>query len=255
MSDDVERLADGWLDGARARLDRAELGAKVESIGRVEEVEDGVALVSGLPDVGLDELVRFDGGQFGFAQTLERDRVGCVLLDEAEAVEAGDAVRGTGDVVRVPVGEALLGRIVDPLGRPIDGGGPIAASRREPIERAAPGILERELVTEPVQTGVLVFDALFALGRGQRELIIGDRAIGKTTLAVDAIIAQSASTSRSGRRRRACGARSTRSRRTAIPRAASSSSPRRRARPDCNGSPLSPASRWPSISATAAATH
>ena len=135
MSDDVERLAEDWLDGARARLDRAELGAKVESIGRVEEVEDGVALVSGLPDVGLDELVRFDGGQFGFAQTLERDRVGCVLLDEAEAVEAGDSVRGTGDVVRVPVGEALLGRIVDPLGRPIDGGGPVAASRREPIER------------------------------------------------------------------------------------------------------------------------
>jgi hypothetical protein len=96
MSDDVERLADGWLDGARARLARAALGAKVESIGMVEEVEDGVALVSGLPDVGLDELVRFDGGQFGFAQTLERDRVGCVLLDEAEAVEAGDAVRGTG---------------------------------------------------------------------------------------------------------------------------------------------------------------
>ena len=193
MSDEAERLADRWLDGARARLDRAELGAKVESIGRVEEVEDGVALVSGLPDVGLDELVRFGGGQFGFAQTLERDRVGCVLLDEAETVEAGDAVRGMGDVVRVPVGEALLGRIVDPLGRPIDGGGPIAASRREPIERAAPGILERELVAEPVQTGVLVVDALFALGRGQRELIIGDRAIGKTTLAIDAIIAQKTS--------------------------------------------------------------
>ena len=193
MSDDVERLAETWLDGAKARLDRAELGAKVESIGRVEEIEDGVALVSGLPDVGLDELVRFDGGQFGFAQTLERDRVGCVLLDAVEAVEAGDAVHGTGDVVRVPVGEALLGRIVDPLGRPIDGGGPIAALRREPIERAAPGILERELVTEPVQTGLLVVDALFALGRGQRELIIGDRAIGKTTLAIDAIIAQKTS--------------------------------------------------------------
>ena len=193
MSDDVERLADGWLDGARKRLGRAALGAKVESIGRVEEVEDGVALVSGLPDVGLDELVRFDGGQFGFAQSLDRDRVGCVLLDDVEAVEAGDAVHGTGDVVRVPVGEGLLGRIVDPLGRPIDGGGPIVASRREPIERAAPGILERELVTQPVQTGVLVVDALFALGRGQRELIIGDRAIGKTTLAIDAIIAQKTS--------------------------------------------------------------
>ena len=192
MSDDFERLAEDWLAGARARLDRAELGAKVEFIGRVEEVEDGVALVSGLPDVGLDELLRFDGGQFGFAQTLERDRVGCVLLDEAEAVEAGDAVRGTGDVVRVPVGEALLGRIVDPLGRPIDGGGPIAARSRADRARRRPHH-RREPVTEPVQTGVLVVDALFALGRGQRELIIGDRAIGKTTLAVDAIIAQKTS--------------------------------------------------------------
>jgi F-type H+-transporting ATPase subunit alpha len=193
MTKDFDAPTNAWLERARARLGAVEFGARVEQIGRVEEVEDGVALVSGLPDVGLDELLRFDKGQFGFAQALERDRIGCVLLDDIDTVEAGDVVRGTGNVVRVPVGPALLGRIVDPLGRPIDGRGPIEAESHEPIERPAPGILERDLVTEPVQTGLVVIDALFALGRGQRELIIGDRAIGKTTIAVDTIINQRSS--------------------------------------------------------------
>ena len=124
---------------------------------------------------------------------LERDRVGCVLLDDVDAIEAGDTVRGTGDVVRVPVGPALLGRVVDPLGRPLDGKGPVAAETREPIERPAPAIIDRDLVTQPVQTGLVVVDTLFALGRGQRELIIGDRAIGKTTIAIDTIINQKTS--------------------------------------------------------------
>ena len=184
---------DLWLEQARARLDAAKLGPRAEQIGRVEEVGDGIALVSGLPDARLDELVRFDKGQFGFAQVLEAERVGCVLLDDADAIEAGDTVRGTGDVVRVPVGPALLGRIVDPLGRPLDGKGPIAADMREPIERPAPEIIDRDLVTQPVQTGLVVVDTLFALGRGQRELIIGDRAIGKTTVAIDTIINQKSS--------------------------------------------------------------
>lgn len=182
--------ADHWLEGASERLNAARLGPQADAIGRVEEVGDGIALISGLPNVGLDELLRFDKGQFGFAQVLERDRVGCVLLDEADSIEAGDAVRAGGDVVRVPVGPALLGRIIDPLGRPLDGKGPIAAEMLEPIERPAPAIIDRDLVTDPVQTGLVVVDALFALGRGQRELIIGDRAIGKTTIAVDAIINQ-----------------------------------------------------------------
>ncbi|MGD0639333.1 MAG: F0F1 ATP synthase subunit alpha [Roseiarcus sp.] len=193
MTNDVDAPTDAWLERARAKLGAAEVGARVEQIGRVEEVEDGVALVSGLPDVGLDELLRFDKGQFGFAQALERDLIGCVLLDDVDTIEAGDIVRGTGNVVRVPVGPGLLGRIVDPLGRPIDGRGPIEAEAHEPIERPAPGILERDLVTEPVQTGLVIIDALFALGRGQRELIIGDRAIGKTTIAVDTIINQRSS--------------------------------------------------------------
>ncbi|CAN5393244.1 N/A [soil metagenome] len=187
------KVAETWLKDARNRLGATELGARAEQIGRVEEVGDGIALVSGLPGVRLDELLRFEKGQFGFAQVLEHDRVGCVLLDDVDGVEAGDSVRGTGDVVRVPVGAALLGRVVDPLGRPLDGKGPIESEKRMAIERPAPSIIDRDLVVDPVQTGLVVVDALFALGRGQRELIIGDRAIGKTTIAIDTIINQKAS--------------------------------------------------------------
>jgi F-type H+-transporting ATPase subunit alpha len=193
MTSEPEIPADDWLARARTQLGATALGAQTEQIGRVEEIGDGIALVSGLPMVRLDELLRFDKGQFGFAQVLERDQVGCVLFDAVNAVEAGDTVRGSGDVVRVPVGPALLGRIVDPLGRPLDGKGSIVADRLEPIERPAPEIIDRDLVTEPVQTGLLVVDTLFALGRGQRELIIGDRATGKTTIAIDTIINQKAS--------------------------------------------------------------
>ena len=183
-------LLTGWLSSAQERARATRLGPRLELFGRVEEIGDGVAMISGLPDVRLDELLRFDGGQFGFAQVLDADRIGCVLLDAATAIQAGDGVRGTGDVVRVPVGEALLGRIVDSLGRPLDDKGPISAADSLPIEREAPGIVERDLVTHPVQTGILVIDTLFALGRGQRELIVGDASTGKTTLAVDTIIAQ-----------------------------------------------------------------
>jgi F-type H+-transporting ATPase subunit alpha len=179
-----------WLDRAREQVRQAAIGPDIAEIGRVTSIGDGVAMVSGLPRTRLNELLRFDKGPVGFAQTLDENRIGCVLLDGGAQVEAGDMVRGTGDVVRTPVGPQLLGRVVDPLGRPLDGGVPIAAETLMPIERPAPSIIERDFVTEPVQTGTLVIDALFALGRGQRELIIGDRAIGKTALAVDAIINQ-----------------------------------------------------------------
>ena len=184
---------DAWLERAHATLGTVALGPSAEQIGRVEKVGDGVALVSGLPGVRLDELLRFEKGQFGYAQVLERDRIGCVVLDDVDGVEAGDTVRGTGDVVRVPVGPALLGRVVDPLGRPLDDKGPIAAETNEPIERPAPAIIDRDLVSQPVQTGLVVVDTLFALGRGQCELVIGDRAIGKTTLGIDTIINQKTS--------------------------------------------------------------
>jgi F-type H+-transporting ATPase subunit alpha len=193
MTIDTRAKPAAWLAQTRTQLGAATLGAEAQDLGRVEEVGDGIALVSGLARVRLDELLRFGKGQSGFAQVLERDRVGCVLLDQVDTVEAGDTVTGTGDVVRVPVGPALLGRVVDPLGRPLDGRGPISGESMQPIERAAPAIVDRDLVVQPVQTGLVVVDALFALGRGQRELIIGDRAIGKTTLAIDTIINQNTS--------------------------------------------------------------
>jgi F-type H+/Na+-transporting ATPase subunit alpha len=179
-----------WFDAAQSALTTAHLGPRAEHRGRVEEIADGVALISGLSGLRLDEVLHFAGGQVGFAQVLDPDLIGCVLLDAAKEVQAGEAVFGTGEVVSVPVGEALLGRIVDPLGRPLDGKGPIEAQGHLPIDQPAPSIIDRDLVTEPVQTGVLVVDTLFPLGRGQRELIVGDHSTGKTTLAIDAIIAQ-----------------------------------------------------------------
>jgi len=184
---------DAWLARAQARVAATELAPEIETIGRVSSIGDGIAQVSGLPHVRLDELLRFGTGQFGFAQTLDRDGIGCVLLDPEGGIAAGSEVHGTGDVVRVPVGAGLLGRVVDPLGRALDGGAPIVAEHHVPIEQPAPDIVDRALVTEPVQTGILVIDALFPLGRGQRELIIGDRAIGKTAIAVDTIINQKSS--------------------------------------------------------------
>jgi F-type H+/Na+-transporting ATPase subunit alpha len=184
MTSDQDMQAEIWLGAARGKLGAAALGARAEEIGRVEQAGDGIALISGLPDARLAELLKFKGGQFGFVQSLEADRIGCVLLDDVDGVKAGDSVRGMGDVVRTPVGPELLGRVVDPLGRPLDGKGPISTETTMPIERPAPAIIDRDLVVQPVQTGLVVIDALFALGRGQRELIVGDRAIGKTTIGI-----------------------------------------------------------------------
>ena len=181
---------DAWLKEARQRVSAARLTPRAQEVGRVETIADGIAVVSGLPDVRADELVRFEGGQVGFALTLDRNSLGCVLLDDIETVEAGHRVQGTGEVVRVPVGPALLGRTVDPLGRPLDEGPAVETEEHQPIERPAPAIIDRDFVSEPVYTGLLVIDSMFALGRGQRELIIGDRAIGKTAIAVDCIINQ-----------------------------------------------------------------
>ena len=189
----VRTVLDAWLAEARKRIEAVSLAPIAEQVGRVDTVADGIALVRGLADVRLNELVRFEHGQVGFAITLDRDHLGCVLLDETEGIEAGDLVRGLDEVVQVPVGPGLLGRTVDPLGRPLDGGEPISAETYAPVERAAPGIVDRDFVSEPLQTGLLVIDSMFSLGRGQRELIIGDRAIGKTAVAVDCIINQRSS--------------------------------------------------------------
>jgi F-type H+/Na+-transporting ATPase subunit alpha len=179
-----------WLADERAALARVRLSAEALSVGRVEEIADGVARVSGLPEARLGELLRFEGGRLGYALSLEPDAINTAILDEAEAISVGSQVTATGEAARVPVGRGLLGRVIDPLGRPLDRDEPIAAEALHPIERPAPAIIERALVSEPVETGVLVVDALFALGRGQRELIIGDRATGKTAIAVDTIISQ-----------------------------------------------------------------
>jgi F-type H+-transporting ATPase subunit alpha len=187
---DTRTNLDAWLKDARERVSAAPLAPRADEVGRVESVADGIAIVSGLRDVRLDELVHFEHGQTGYALTLDRDALGCVLLDDIDSVEAGHQVRGTGEVVRVPVGASLLGRTVDPLGRPLDGGPAVETEDYLPVERPAPAIIERDFVSEPVYTGLLVLDAMFALGRGQRELIIGDRAIGKTAIAVDCIINQ-----------------------------------------------------------------
>ena len=185
-----DRVFSDWLEKSRAAVSAAAVGVRTDMLGRVEQVADGIARVSGLPDVRLNELVRFENGETGFALALDADLVSIVLLDSGAGIEAGAIVRGTGAVVQVPVGEALLGRVVDPLGRPLDEGEAIAATAMMDVERPAPAIIDRDLVTEPVETGILSVDALFSLGRGQRELIIGDRATGKTAIAVDAIINQ-----------------------------------------------------------------
>ena len=179
-----------WLQRQQKIIAETALSAEAYSIGRVEHIADGIARVSGLPDVKLNELLRFEHDRLGFALTLDADGIGCVLLDEGEAIGAGSQVRGVGEVVKTPVGPELLGRIVDPLGRPLDGGPAAETSEFLPVERPAPAIIERDLVSEPVETGILVVDALFAVGRGQRELIIGDRSTGKTSIAVDAIVNQ-----------------------------------------------------------------
>jgi len=162
----------------------------VHSVGTVLQIGDGIAIVSGLRDVMVDELLEFPGGIFGLALNLDRDHIGCVLLGPDEGVRAGDSVLSTGRVIEVPVGKALLGRVVNALGQPVDGKGPVKATRSRPLETEAPGVIDRVPVNEPLQTGIKVIDAVIPLGRGQRELLIGDRQIGKTAIAVDTVLNQ-----------------------------------------------------------------
>jgi F-type H+-transporting ATPase subunit alpha len=182
-----------WLGQSRRRIATAALAPRLEHIGRVAQLGDGVATVIGLPETRLDELLVFEGGVRGLALDLGEAAIGVVLLGDTGAIGAGSIVRGTGEVARVPVGEALLGRVVDALGLPLDGGEPVAGEALAPVEQPAPAIVDRALVTRPLATGLLVVDAMIPLGRGQRELIIGDRGTGKTAIAVDAIINQRSS--------------------------------------------------------------
>ncbi len=159
-------------------------------VGTVISVATGIAKVSGLPGVGFEELVKFPGDVLGIAFNVDEDEIGVVLLGEYQDLHAGDEVERTGRVMDVAVGDELLGRVIDPLGRPLDGKGPVASNQRLPIERPAAAIMDRAPVTVPLQTGLMVIDALIPIGRGQRELILGDRQTGKTAIALDSILNQ-----------------------------------------------------------------
>jgi len=161
-----------------------------EEVGRVVVTGDGIARVEGLPHTMTNELLEFHGGVLGLALNLEVGEIGCVILGDSEHIEEGQEVRRTGEILSVPVGDGFLGRVVDPLGRPIDGRGEIQASGRRALELQAPSVVQRQPVKEPLQTGIKAIDAMTAIGRGQRQLIIGDRQTGKTTVAIDAIINQ-----------------------------------------------------------------
>ena len=160
------------------------------NIGVVREIGDGAAKVEGLSQVMLNEMIDFGGGLFGLALNLEETEVGVVLLGAGEHIKAGSEVKATGRLLSVPVGKSLLGRVVNTLGEPIDGKGPVVGEAQYPVEKLAPGIITRKSVSVPVQTGIMAIDAMIPIGRGQRELIIGDRSTGKTTIAVDTIISQ-----------------------------------------------------------------
>lgn len=174
----------------KERIKGFELNTEARNEGTVVSVTDGIVRVHGLSDAMQGEMLEFPGNTFGMALNLERDSVGAVILGAYQHITEGDTVKCTGKILEVPVGEALLGRVVDSLGLPIDGKGPVATTETAPIEKIAPGVIARQSVDEPLQTGLKAIDAMVPVGRGQRELIIGDRQTGKTAVAIDAIINQ-----------------------------------------------------------------
>ncbi len=186
LAPDFKNIADSLLEQIKDFSPRVE----ARSVGNVISIGDGVAFVDGLADVKSSELVEFSNGVAGLVLNLEPDSVGVVIMGDYATIEVGDEVRSTGRIASVPVGEALIGRVVDGLGNPIDGKGPIATNLVSPVERVAAGVIERRGVDTPVQTGIMAIDSMFPIGRGQRELVIGDRQTGKTAICLDAILAQ-----------------------------------------------------------------
>ena len=182
-AEDISRILREQVGGFAVDVDVAE-------VGTVVTIGDGMARLHGVERVMAGELIEFPHGVFGIALNLEEDSVGAVLLGASHAIKEGDNVKRTGRIMSVPVGEEMLGRVVNALGQPIDGKGPIATTRFLPIERLAPGVVDRQPVREPLQTGIKAIDAMIPIGRGQRELIIGDRQTGKTAVAIDTIINQ-----------------------------------------------------------------
>ncbi len=182
--------SDEIINIIKSAIDSFDAETEARNVGTVVEVGDGIAQIYGLAGAVASEMLEFPGGVMGLALNLEEETVGAVILGDATHIKEGDTVKTTGRVVDVPVGQALLGRVVDPLGRPLDDKGPIETKKRRPVERIAPGVIVRQSVDTPVQTGIKAIDALIPIGRGQRELIIGDRQTGKTAVAIDTIINQ-----------------------------------------------------------------
>ncbi|CAL1240322.1 F0F1 ATP synthase subunit alpha [Candidatus Methylocalor cossyra] len=174
----------------KARIQNFDLGAEARTEGTIVSLTDGIVRIHGLTDVMQGEMIEFPGDTYGMALNLERDSVGAVVLGPYEHLAEGDTVRCTGRILDVPVGEALLGRVVDALGRPVDGKGPVVTQHRSPVEKIAPGVIARQSVTQPLQTGLKAIDSMIPIGRGQRELIIGDRQTGKSASAMDTSINQ-----------------------------------------------------------------
>ena len=177
-------------DLIRARIEKFESASEARNVGTVVSVTDGIVRIHGLADARYGEMLEFDGNTFGLALNLEQDSVGSVVLGDYKHISEGSTVKTTGRILEVPVGPALLGRVVDALGKPLDGKGPVNAKLQSPLERVAPGVVFRKSVSQPVQTGLKAIDSMVPIGRGQRELIIGDRQTGKTAVAIDTIINQ-----------------------------------------------------------------
>lgn len=174
----------------RQRIDQLDIGSEARNVGTIVSVSDGIIRIHGLADVMYGEMIEFDGGVYGMALNLERDSVGAVILGDYKGLAEGQSCRCTARILEVPVGPELQGRVVDALGNPIDGKGPVNAALSDALEKVAPGVIARQSVAQPVQIGLKAIDAMVPIGRGQRELIIGDRQVGKTAIAVDAIINQ-----------------------------------------------------------------
>src|SRR6185312_13968357 len=169
-------------------IENYDSAVNVSETGSVISVGDGIARIYGLENVMAGELVYFGNDVFGIALNLEEDQVGVVLLGDYQSIKEGDQVKRTGRIISIPVGEAMIGRVVNALGEPIDGKGPLSSETFQPLERLAPGVIDRQPVKQPLQTGLKAIDGMIPIGRGQRELIIGDRQTGKTAIAIDAII-------------------------------------------------------------------
>src|SRR5271156_1307502 len=178
------------LQEIEAQISGVKTATAKQNVGVVREIGDGVAKIEGLTDTMLNEMLDFGNGVTGLALNLEETEVGAIILGDYTKIKEGDEVRTTGKLLQVPVGKGLLGRVVNTLGEPLDGKGPIQSDVSYPVEKIAPGIIRRRPISQPLQTGILSIDAMIPIGRGQRQLIIGDRSTGKTTIGIDTVISQ-----------------------------------------------------------------